>query len=317
LRHPDSFIQLTIFVQAELNAPQDIITCARKSFSATAYLSPLPQCISMSSFEFGLVTSIFTVGGLLGALLCGPWVTTYGRLQTMCYTTGFFTLGPIAEACAPNVAVLAVGRFISGLGAGASVVVVPIYISEVAPPNKRGFFGSFTQIMINMGILIAQLLGLFLSHGQFWRVILGVGGIIGLNQLAGLLFATESPKWTAEKGAVVRAKKDLQRIRGQDQDIQDEVETWGLDGSQRPGKHLKYRISRKHILTELLRYSRGRRSSGKRGSVVSAQRLVQWHYGISREPRGYRNLSCPSSPQVQTGYSRSYGRYGGAAILWY
>lgn len=201
----------------------------------------------MSSFEFGLVSSIFTVGGLLGALLCGHWATEYGRLQTMRYTTAFLIFGPIAEACASNVAVIALGRFISGVGAGASAVIVPIYISEVAPPDKRGFFGSFTQIMINMGILIAQLLGFFLSYGQFWRLILGVGGIIGLNQLAGLFFAIESPKWTAEKGSLARAKEELQRIRGQDYDIQDEVEDWGLDDSQRRGRLFIYLSPRKHI----------------------------------------------------------------------
>lgn len=70
----------------------------------------------------------------------------------MRYNTAFFILGPVFEALAPNVGVMATGRFISGLGVGAASVVVPIYISETAPPSQRGAFGSFTQV----GLYIRQ-----------------------------------------------------------------------------------------------------------------------------------------------------------------
>lgn len=181
----------------------------------------------MTTFQFGLVSSIFTVGGLFGALGAGPLAGKYGRLNTMRYTTVFFTLGPLAEACAQSVELMAFGRFLSGIGAGAAVVVVPLFISEVAPPGQKGLFGSFTQVMVNFGILIAQILGYFLSHGQFWRIILGVGGVLGLTQLSGLSFAVESPKWAADHGRPMAAKRDLQMIRGMTFDIQKEVEAWG------------------------------------------------------------------------------------------
>lgn len=108
------------------------MTCKRKSLFSLGLGDKLPQCIRMSSLQWGVVGSIFTVGGLVGALGAGPVAARYGRLKTMRLTTSFFILGPVWEAFAPNVAVLAVGRFVSGLGAGAAVVVVPIYISEVA-----------------------------------------------------------------------------------------------------------------------------------------------------------------------------------------
>lgn len=214
---------------AELNAPSSVITCATKEFTVQSYPPPLPQCIPMSTAEFGLVSSIFTIGGLVGALVAGPAAAQYGRLNTMRYTTGAFAIGPMGEACAPYVSVMATGRFISGLGAGAAVVVVPLYLSEIAPPGKKGFFGSFTQIMVNFGILLASVLGLFLSRDQYWRIILGVGGVIGLIQLTGLSIAVESPKWAADHGRPIMAKQDLQRIRGQGYDLHKEVEGWVSD----------------------------------------------------------------------------------------
>ena len=215
---------------AELNAPQQVITCARKSLTSktlsTTALNGLPQCIPMDTAQLGLVSSIFTLGGLIGALAAGPLSARYGRLWTMRINTILLALGPLAEALAPNIALLSTGRLISGVGAGVSVVVVPIYISEIAPPKGRGFFGAFTQIMTNTGIFITQLLGYFLSHGQMWRVILAVAGGIGILQLAGLMFSVESPKWQADHGEAREAKDNLKRIRGQQVDIQEEIDGW-------------------------------------------------------------------------------------------
>jgi MFS family permease len=186
----------------------------------------------MTAAQLGLVSSIFTLGGLIGALAAGSFSARHGRLLTMRVNTILLALGPFAEALAPNIAVLSIGRLISGVGAGVSVVVVPIYISEIAPPKEKGFFGAFTQIMTNMGIFITQLLGYFLSHGQMWRIILAVAGVIGLLQFAGLMFSVESPTWQADHGEPRQAKSNLQRIRGQKADVQEEVEAWRVQNEE-------------------------------------------------------------------------------------
>lgn len=208
--------------------PQAVITCEKKTIrpSSNPTTGTLPQCIRMNPFHFGLVSSIYTLGGLLGALLAGPVATKYGRLFALRATTIFFILGPVAETLAPSIAVLGLGRLVSGVGAGAAIVVGPIYISEVAPPNARGFFGAFTQVMTNVGILLTQTLGLFLSKGNFWRVILAVAGLIGTSQLLGLFLIPESPTWLAEHQKSSLAKQVLQRIRGKDADIQAEIDAW-------------------------------------------------------------------------------------------
>lgn len=185
----------------------------------------------MTPTEWGVVGSMYTLGGLIGALSAGPLAGRFGRLRTMQITTIFFAIGPVFEALSPNIGVMAFGRLLSGVGAGASVVIVPLYISEIAPPANKGFFGAFTQIMCNVGILITQLLGYFLSHDSYWRVILAIGGVIGLLQAAGLLFSVESPKYLAEQGNPSLAKKTLRKIRGEDADIDDEIKDWGITGS--------------------------------------------------------------------------------------
>lgn len=185
----------------------------------------------MEDLEWGVVGSMYTLGGLLGALSAGPLAARYGRWRTMQLTSVFFIIGPVFEALSPNIGVMAVGRLLSGVGAGASVVVVPIYISEIAPPAQKGFFGAFTQIMCNVGILLTQLLGYVLSHDSYWRVILAAGGVIGVLQSLGLLLSVESPKYLAEQGQSSQAKKVLRSIRGEDTDINDEFNSWRVDGA--------------------------------------------------------------------------------------
>ena len=232
---------------AELNAPSEVITCKKDSirlgiatrlttafaehFSTSAKpesSGALPQCIPMNPTQFGLVSSFFTLGGFLSALAAGPITARVGRMRTMLYASIFATLGPIFEALAPNVGTLTLGRFIAGLGAGAAMVVVPMYIFDIAPPENRGFFGAFTQVQVNVGILITQLLGYFLSRGQYWRVIVAVGGVLSLTQTVGILLGgQESPKYLAHNGKPTQAKRILRMIRGRHADIDAEVATWG------------------------------------------------------------------------------------------
>jgi sugar porter (SP) family MFS transporter len=186
----------------------------------------------MNPSQFGLVSSIYTLGGLLGALLAGPVSTKHGRLFALRATTIFFILGPVAETFAPSIPILSVGRLLSGVGAGAAIVVGPIYISEIAPPNAKGFFGAFTQIMTNVGILFTQTLGYFFSKGDQWRAILAVAGLLGVLELLGLFFVPESPTWLAEHQQSNLVRQVLQRIRGKAADIEEEIEGW--KSSERP-----------------------------------------------------------------------------------
>ncbi|OAA56848.1 General substrate transporter [Cordyceps fumosorosea ARSEF 2679] len=232
------------FHLAELNAPQDVITCKKNSIASLVRLAAraldednggrswVPACIPMNEAAFAFVSSAFTVGGLLGALSAGDVSSKRGRLPAMRLTALLFALGSLVETVAGSVAVFSLGRFLAGIGAGAATVVVPLYISEVAPPDRRGLFGVMTQVSINVGILAAQVLGYFFSHGGAWRVILGAAACLSVAQALGLLLAVpESPAWVAaHRGDAAGARRILQKIRGRKVDIESETSAWGGAG---------------------------------------------------------------------------------------
>ncbi|KAI6709956.1 hypothetical protein JHW43_007538 [Diplocarpon mali] len=216
---------------SELNAPQDVITCKNASAAADVRSranSQLPQCIAMNEAQFAALSSMFVLGGFAGAITSGPVAGAYGRLLAMRLTSAFFILGSCLATLAGTVPILSTGRFLAGIGAGASTVIVPIYISEVAPPKERGLFGSMTQVAINIGILITQTLGYYLSKGSLWRIILAAGAGLGLIQGLGLCFFPESPAWLAAHKNSQQAVRTLQRIRGQGSSIAEEIEGWDV-----------------------------------------------------------------------------------------
>ncbi|KAI2625048.1 general substrate transporter [Hypoxylon sp. NC1633] len=233
------------FHLAELNAPQDVISCrvrqsvpsrlssaisfvtsSSPSSSKTAVSSALPDCIPMDDAQFAVVSSMFTLGGLLGALGSGPVASSRGRLLAMRLTSLFYVVGSVIETLGSSIAVLAIGRVFSGVGAGAATVIVPIYISEVAPPRERGTFGAMTQVSINVGILATQTMGYFLSYGSAWRWILGAGIAVAAVQGFGLLLVPESPAWLAANQSAAQARRILHRIRGGHYDISEETAAW-------------------------------------------------------------------------------------------
>lgn len=211
-------------------------------------------------------------------------------------TALFFVIGPIFESLSSNIGLLVAGRFLSGIGAGAAIVVVPIYISELAPPRGKGFFGAFTQVMINLGILIAQLLGYFLSRDNLWRIILASAGGIGVLHMGGLLFVPESPKWLAEHDSPQHAKAILGRIRGHKVNLDAEVKAWNVD-SNPEDICTRFPLS---LCTTLLTHASGGRISPCRVARCSPGfkfKSVIQHGG---------NIRCPPSPCLSPGYLRRH-----------
>ncbi|KAK4936513.1 Bifunctional purine biosynthesis protein PurH [Elasticomyces elasticus] len=265
----------------ELNAPQKVITCKVDQVpTGSRYnIFNLPECIPMSDSQWGLVQSIFTIGGLLGALFSGSIATRYGRLFAMEWLTFFLAMGPIAEALADKMWVLTLGRALSGLGAGAATVVCPIYISEVAPKEQRGLFGAFTQVQINFGIFFAQLLGYFLSTNSRWRWILATAGIIAAATFVGLTLTPETPMWLAANNRPRMARGILQRIRGEEVDIQEEMDSWEISGDAEqesllgPPRGLQPRKQQGVSILDVIRFPRYRRAVIAVTGTMMAQQL--------------------------------------------
>ena len=122
---------------------------------------------------WGLCVSIFCAGALLGCS-AGAWLANRaGRKRSLLITSGIYAAGAIVEAasgligcsraaCGVEQGVLwmLVGRVITGVACGATTVVVPVYLGEIAPPHLRGVLGTLFQLTCVCAMLFAQVAGL-------------------------------------------------------------------------------------------------------------------------------------------------------------
>ncbi len=84
-----------------------------------------------------------------------------------------------------------------------------MYISEIAPANKRGQLTALFQFNIVVGILIAYLSNYFIggAGGGNWRWMLGIEGFPALAFVIMILFVPRSPRWLIVKRGLVKEAK--------------------------------------------------------------------------------------------------------------
>jgi Sugar (and other) transporter len=216
---------LPTLTQAELNTPGSVLTCPTTKKALIDLPKWLPGCILKNDSEYGFVTSVYSLGGLAGSFFAARLAERFGRRGAALGNCIGFVLGPIIMSLSTNFGTLALGRTVSGLSSGVAMVLVPLYLNEIAPKTLRGAFGVICQVFVVIGIALAQLLSLFWSTIPYWRGILLFGGMVGAGQFVLLLFACESPKWIAlQYGGQGHAQVILRKIRGENSD--DEVREW-------------------------------------------------------------------------------------------
>lgn len=89
-----------------------------------------------SNFLQGGITASLLAGAFAGSLITGAFLADrLGRRKTILLGSALFTIGIAITTAANNVKALIAGRVINGLGNGCTAMMVPLYQSEVAPPQ--------------------------------------------------------------------------------------------------------------------------------------------------------------------------------------
>ena len=139
-----------------------------------------------------MVVSLALLGAFVGSLIAGPISDNLGRKPVIIVGDIFFTIGSIVMATAETIATLMVGRLIVGLGIGIASMILPVYLSEVAPISIRGKVVTSFVIAITLGQLISSLVALGLAPSRDWRLMLGLAAIPSTIQGFAMICMPES-----------------------------------------------------------------------------------------------------------------------------
>lgn len=154
----------------------------------------------LDNWTHGLAVATALYGTVIGAALGGIPANKYGRRATLLWIGLGFFVSSLGAALASNVEWFMIYRFLGGLGIGASSVVAPIYISEIAPPKHRGKLVIVFQMNVVIGILLAYVSNYYLQGGEDdWRWMLGVVALPSLLFSVLVYFTPETPTFLLMK----------------------------------------------------------------------------------------------------------------------
>lgn len=183
----------------------------------TAVISGAEKAIQslwhLSSVAHGFTIASGLIGTVLGAIFTAAPAQRYGRKPTLYAIALLYLLCALGCAFTDSWAIFVVSRMLGGVAVGASSVVGPMYIAELAPARLRGrLVGSF-QLNVVLGILIAYVSNFLLvdAGDESWRWMLGVQAIPSLIFLVLLVFVPESPRWLLLRGHQAAAEAVFRR----------------------------------------------------------------------------------------------------------
>jgi len=187
--------------------------------------------LNLSDIAYETLVGVTTAAAALGAVGAAGLNESFGRNPCIVLASVLFSTGAAVMALTPtNMGatfafwLLFVGRVTVGLAIGLATVTVPMYISEAAPPETRGFLLVLNDLSVVTGQFVAGLVNVGFDHaGRIWRASVGLALIPGALQFVGFLFLPESPRWLCQRGRVEEARAVLRKLRDGEHAVADEL----------------------------------------------------------------------------------------------
>ncbi|CAM1507732.1 Fc.00g045800.m01.CDS01 [Cosmosporella sp. VM-42] len=183
------------------------------------FLNRFPEVSESASgagFYKGLMTAMITLGAFVGAFNQGWIADAYSRKYSIMFAVVVFTIGSALQTASVNYTMLVVARLIGGIGIGMLSMVVPLYISEISPPEIRGTLLVFEELSIVLGIVVAFWITYgtqFIDSNWSWQLPFLIQIIPGLCLGFGAILLPFSPRWLASKGRDDEALANLSKLR--------------------------------------------------------------------------------------------------------
>lgn len=192
----------------------------------------LQATTNYTAAQLSFVVAAVLLGSVLSSLFAGSLADLFGRKWLMIVSGVCFVLS-VPVICIPTgFEWLVAGRILQGAAAGFIGVVVPLYLAECLPADKRGFGTGMFQFMLTVGLVFAAVVGIcFANHVETvaatgtaadvwnaknfaWRAIFWACAVPGLIFSVGALAISDSPRWLYRRRKFEAALAALTRSRG-------------------------------------------------------------------------------------------------------
>jgi SP family xylose:H+ symportor-like MFS transporter len=200
----------------------------------TNFIDPISLNEITANSLLGFTVSSALIGCILGGLISGWMALKLGRRSSMkiaavlliisAIGSGFPELfqAPVGNNVSEFLTSFIVYRIIGGVGVGLASMLSPLYIAEIAPPDKRGNLVSWNQFAIIFGMLLVYFVNWTIAKqgnenwlNEFgWRWMFFSETLPGLLFFILLFFVPESPRWLVMQNKENKAIAILTKISG-------------------------------------------------------------------------------------------------------
>lgn len=198
-----------VLESAKLRGPALVVLlCAASSLildgfdiQAVGFVAPaLVGALHVERAALGPALAASLVGMAIGAAGIGALGDRWGRRRTLLLSTALFGAASLLAATATSVAMLAVWRFITGIGLGGALTAATALIAEFSPRKLRSQAIGAVQIGVPIGGMLGAMLAAELIPAYGWRSVFVVGGVLPLVAAAVMYFVLpESPRFLATR----------------------------------------------------------------------------------------------------------------------
>ncbi|OQV15801.1 Solute carrier family 2, facilitated glucose transporter member 3 [Hypsibius exemplaris] len=177
---------------------------------------------------WSIINSIVAAGLIVSAFSFSCFMKRFGLKGTIYIASASHLTGSLLAALISAVEVyelLIVGRLLCGFAEGLTGMGAVMYVSEITPVKLRGAFGTIPMVMLVLGFLTANALGLpmLLGTKERWPILLALQSIPVIIMCICLPFCPDSPRQLfLMKGDKIGAEKTLIWLR-KNADVQDEL----------------------------------------------------------------------------------------------
>ncbi|MBV9793948.1 MAG: sugar porter family MFS transporter [Actinobacteria bacterium] len=161
----------------------------------------LVKAFHMSSGSEELAVAAVLIGSVLGAVFAGKLADRISRRYALLVMAIVYGLGAVLTAISPGYWWFFAFRLVTGVAVGASSMIVPVFIAELAPRQVRGALVILQQLAIAFGILVSYLFDfLYTKLGWGWRPMFATAVVAAVALAVGMLRLDHSPRWLAMRG---------------------------------------------------------------------------------------------------------------------
>ena len=165
----------------------------------------------MGTTEKSWVGSVMCLGAILGCVIGATLSNKLGRKRTILIASPMFVLGYALIIPANGMAMLYAGRAILGVPVGIFCTVTMVYVGEISMSEYRGMLSSSFQLILTIGMLLVNLLGMALNFK--WLSVVCI--VISVISFVVTLPMPESPVYLFSKNRDEEAEKAMHWLRGE------------------------------------------------------------------------------------------------------